>query len=311
MADPLPSWREGETKKLILDFVEAATRESDPGFIAPADRIATFDNDGTLWCEQPLQVQFFFGRQRLAELVEKDPSLKERQPFKAFLEHDMATIKTLGKQGFFEVAASTHAGMTEDAFDAYARNWLTTARHPTLRCHFTELVYQPQLELIAYLQSQGFRTFIVSGGGIDLMRSFAEEVYGIPRNQVVGSSVRTQIEERDGKVELVKLAQIGSFDDREVKPQNIGLHIGRRPVFAFGNSDGDLAMLRYTLSGAGPRLALLVHHDDTDREFAYDREFHLSPLAEALDRASEFGIHVVSMKEDWEAVFPDVRKNGA
>lgn len=304
MTDILPSWREGENRKAILDFVDRVTREGGPDYIPPAERIATFDNDGTLWCEQPLQVQFFFGHQRLEELAAKDPSIRERQPFKGYLEHDMAAIKEAGKKGLFETGATVHAGMTEDEFQSYATNWLATTKHPTLSKRFTQLVYQPQLELIAYLTSKGFRCFIVSGGGIDLMRCFSEEVYGIPRNQVVGSSVRTQTEERDGKIEMVKLAQLGSFDDREVKPQNIVLHIGRRPVLAFGNSDGDLAMLRYTLSGSGPRMALLLHHDDADREFAYDREFHLSPLAEALDRADEFGIRVVSMKQDWGAVFP-------
>lgn len=304
MTDILPSWSDGENRTAIIDFVDRVTREGGPDYLPPAERIATFDNDGTLWCEQPLQVQFFFGRQRLEALAEADPSMKERQPFKGYLEHDMAAIKELGKKGLFEVAAAAHAGMTEDAFQAYATNWLANSKHPKLGKPFTQLVYQPQLELIAYLTGKGFKCFIVSGGGVDLMRCFSEEVYGIPRNQVVGSSVRTEMQEVGGKVEMVKLAQLGSFDDREVKPQNIVLHIGRRPVLALGNSDGDLAMLRYTLSGSGPRMALLIHHDDADREFAYDREFHLSPLAEALDRAGEYGIRVVSMKQDWGAVFP-------
>lgn len=303
--DILPSWRDGEARKAILDFVDRVTLKGGPDYLPRAERIAAFDNDGTLWCEQPLQVQFFFGQQRLEAMAEKDPTLKERQPFKAFLEHDMATIKELGKRGLFEVGAAVHSGMTEDEFYAYATEWLANSKHPKLGKPFTELVYQPQLELIFYLTFKGFKCFIVSGGGIDLIRCFSEGVYGIPRNQVVGSSVRTQIEEHDGKMEMVKLAQLGSFDDREVKPQNIVLHIGRRPVLAFGNSDGDLAMMRYTLSGSGPRMALLLHHDDAEREFAYDREFHLSPLAEALDRAGEFGIRIVSMKQDWAAVFPE------
>jgi phosphoserine phosphatase len=271
--------------------------------IRPAERVATFDNDGTLWCEQPLQVQFFFGHERLRKLAENDPSLKQRQPFKAWLEHDMAAIHDAGKRGLFEVAAAVHAGVTEDEFAAIARDWLATARHPSLGKPFPQLTYAPQIELIAYLQANGFKTFIVSGGGLDLMRAFSEEVYGIPRDQVVGSSVKTQFEVRDGVGVLVKLAEIDSFDDREVKPHNIGLHIGRRPVFAFGNSDGDLAMLRYARTGAGPRLALLIHHDDAEREFAYDREFKLSPLVEALDKADEYGIQVVSMKRDWAEVF--------
>jgi phosphoserine phosphatase len=301
--DPLPSWNDGAAKSAILDFIARVTAEGGPDYVRPAERIATFDNDGTLWCEQPLQVQFFFGRTRLEAMAEKDPSLKERQPFKAYLEHDMRAIHDLGKKGLFEVGAAVHAGMTEDEFDAYARNWLATTKHPKLGRLFTELTYRPQIELLDYLQANGFKCFIVSGGGIDLIRAFAEDRYGIPRDQVVGSSVETRFEMRDGKGELVKLAEIDTFDDREVKPHNIGLHIGRRPIFAFGNSDGDLAMLRYCRTGPGARLALLVHHDDAEREFAYDREFRLSPLAEALDRADEYGISVVSMKHDWRTVF--------
>ena len=270
---------------------------------APA-RIATFDNDGTLWCEQPLQAQVFFARDRLKELAAKDPTMKDRQPYKAFLELDLKTLQELGKQAVFEVAFATHSGGTQDEFDRTARGWLASARHPKLGRLFTQCVYQPQLELLDYLRANGFKTFIVSGGGIDLMRAFAEEVYGIPPEQVIGSSVKTRFEVRGDHGVLVKLAELGSFDDREVKPQNIQLHIGRRPILAFGNSDGDLAMLRYVKSGDGPRLALLLHHDDAEREFAYDRDFKLSPLAEALDRAAEYGITVASMRRDWKTVFP-------
>ena len=301
--DPLSSWNNGAAKSAILDFVARVTAAGSPDFLPPAERIATFDNDGTLWCEQPLQVQFFYGHERPKALAEKDPSLKERQPFKAYLERDTKTMHDLGKKGLFEVGAFAHSGMTEDEFDAYARDWLAKAKHPKLGRLFTELTYQPQVELLQFLRDSGFKTFIVSGGGIDLIRSFAEERYGIPRDQVVGSSVQTRFEIRDGRGELIKIAEIDSFDDREIKPHNIGLHIGRRPVLAFGNSDGDLAMLRYVKTGPGPRLALLIHHDDADREFAYDREFKLSPLAEALDRADEYGITVVSMKRDWKTVF--------
>jgi phosphoserine phosphatase len=301
--DPLSSWNNGAAKSAILDFVARVTAADSPDFLPPAERIATFDNDGTLWCEQPLQVQFFFGHERLKALAEKDPSLKERQPFKAYLERDTKTMHDLGKKGLFEVGAFVHAGMTEDEFDAYAHHWLANAKHPKLGRLFTDLTYQPQIELLKFLRDSGFKTFIVSGGGIDLIRSFAEERYGIPRDQVIGSSVQTRFEMRGERGELVKIAEIESFDDREIKPHNIGLHIGRRPILAFGNSDGDLAMLRYTRTGAGPRLALLIHHDDADREFVYDREFKLSPLAEALDRADEYGITVVSMKRDWKTVF--------
>ncbi|WP_311027994.1 HAD family hydrolase [Mesorhizobium koreense] len=303
MSDQLPNWNDCAAKSAILDFVARVTNENGPDFVPPTERIATFDNDGTLWCEQPLQVQFFFGRERLRIAAEKDPTLKERQPFKAFLEHDMETIKSLGMEGFFEVAAFAHAGMTEDAFIEVARQWLATARHPKLGCLFKELTYLPQIELLRFLRANGFKTFIVSGGGIDLIRTLAEEAYGIPPEQVIGSSVRTRFEIREGRSELVKLAAIDTFDDRNVKPQNIGLHIGRRPIIAFGNSDGDLAMLRYVRTGRGPRMALLLHHDDEAREFAYDRNFQVSPLADALDKADQYGLTVVSMKRDWRAIF--------
>jgi len=305
MTTSLSVWADGAAKTAILRFIERVTDVDGSEFVPPEDRIATFDNDGTLWCEQPLQTQFFFGRDQLQKMAAEDPGLKERQPYKAFLEHDIGTINKLGKRGFFEVASAAHAGMTEDDFHAHARDWLAHARNPANGQRFVDLVYRPQLELMEYLRQNGFRVFIVSGGGIDLIRAFSEEVYGVARSQVVGSSVRTRMEVSDGKVDLLKLAELQSFDDRETKVQNIALHIGRRPIFAFGNSDGDLAMLQYTLSGIGPRLALLLHHDDGEREFAYDREFAVSPLAEALDRAVEFGIEVVSLKNDWRAVFAE------
>jgi len=302
-AAPLAAWTDGQAKRTLLDFVARVTKEGGPDFVRPAERIATFDNDGTLWCEQPIQVQLFFADDRLKALAAKDPTLKDRQPYKAFLEHDLKTIMSLGKQGAFEVAFATHAGLTEDEFMDAARAWLASARHPKLGRPFTQCVYQPQIELLDYLRANGFKNFIVSGGGIDLMRAFAEEVYGIPPEQVIGSSVKTRFEMRDGRAELFKLSELGTFDDRDVKPQNIGLHIGRRPILAFGNSDGDLSMLRYVKSGSGARLALLLHHDDAQREFAYDREFRLSPLVEALDKAGEYGIEVVSMQRDWNKVF--------
>ena len=302
-AEPLASWNDGAARTAILDFVKRVTTEGGADFVPPSQRIATFDNDGTLWCEQPLQVQFFFAHQRLEAMAAKDPLLKERQPYKAYLERDMGTIKTFGKRGLFEVGAAVHAGMTEDEFAVFARDWLDTAKHPKLGKRFRDLFYQPQIELLEYLRAHGFKTFIVSGGGIDLIRAFAEETYGIPPEQVIGSSVRLSFEIRDGCGVLMKQAELNSFDDREVKPANIGLHIGRRPILAFGNSDGDLAMLRYVKTGDGPRMALLLHHDDPEREFAYDREFQLSPLAEALDKATDYGITVVSMKQDWSQVF--------
>jgi hypothetical protein len=301
--DPLPSWNDGAAKSAVLDFVARVAEEGGPDYVRPAERIATFDNDGTLWCEQPMQVQLFFAFDRLKALAARDPGLKERQPFKAFLEHDIQTIHALGKQAAFEVAFATHAGVTEDDFEGIADAWFQTAKHPKLGKLFTELTYRPQVELLSYLRENGFKTYIVSGGGIDLIRAFAEDAYGIPPEQVIGSSVKLRFDATGGAASLMKLAELNSFDDREVKAQNIGLHIGRRPILAFGNSDGDLAMLRYCRTGPGARLALLVHHDDAEREFAYDREFRLSPLAEALDRAGEYGITLVSMKRDWKTVF--------
>jgi len=299
----LPSWNDGAAKSAILDFVARVTKEGGTDFVPPAERIATFDNDGTLWCEQPMQVQIFFAFDRLKALAAKDPSIKERQPFKAFLERDMKTIASLGKQGAFEFGFTTHAGVTEEEFDEIARTWLASARHPSLGRLFKQCTYRPQVELLGYLRENGFKTFIVSGGGLDLMRACAEEIYDIAREQVIGSSVKTRFEVKDGRGVLTKLSEVNSFDDREVKAENIGLHIGRRPILAFGNSDGDLAMLRYCKTGPGARLALLVHHDDAEREFAYDREFRLSPLVEALDKAIDYGITLVSMKRDWNTVF--------
>jgi phosphoserine phosphatase len=300
---PLPSWNSGAAKSAILDFVTRVTKDGGPDYVRPAERIATFDNDGTLWCEQPMQAQLFFAQDRLKALAEKDPSMKERQPFKAFLDHDLKTIQAMGKKAAFDIAFATHAGMTENEFDGIARAWLASTKNPKFGRLFKHCTYRPQVELLGYLHENGFKTFIVSGGGIDLIRAFSEEAYDIPRERVIGSSVKLRLDLGDDRADLVKLAELNSFDDREVKPVNIGLHIGRRPILAFGNSDGDLAMLRYAKAGSGARLALLLHHDDGDREVAYDREFRLSPLIEALDKAQEYGITLVSMQRDWNVVF--------
>lgn len=306
MSDSLPSWRDGAAKSAVLDFVARVTREGGPDYVRPVERIATFDNDGTLWCEQPVQVQFFFLIDRVRELAANDASLKDRQPYKALLARDLKTLQELGKKALLELAFATHAGMSEDAFDTIARDWFASAKHPTFEKLFKHLTYRPQVELLGYLRENGFKTFIVSGGGVDLIRAFAEEAYDIPPEQVIGSSVKTKFEASGSAFDLMKLGELNSFDDREVKPANIGLHIGRRPLLAFGNSDGDLAMLRYTKAGSGARLSLLLHHDDAEREVAYDREFRLSPLIEALDRAKDYGITVVSMKRDWKTVFDPV-----
>ena len=300
---PLPSWNDGAAKSAILDLVARVTKAGGAEFVPPAARIATFDNDGTLWCEQPLQVQFFFAFDRVKQLASNDPTLCERQPFKAVLEHDYNTLFGLGKQALFELAFATHAGVTDEEFVQAATEWLATARHPKFGRLYKECAYRPQVELLGYLRENGFKTYIVSAGGVDFMRAFADEAYGIPREQVIGSSVKLRYDLIDDRVSLVKLPELNSFGDREVKALNIGLHIGRRPLLAFGNSDGDLAMMRYTRSGSGARLALLLHHDDAEREAAYDREFRLSPLSEALDKAQDYGITVVSMKKDWKIVF--------
>lgn len=303
--DPLPSWRDGAAKSAIVGFVGRISDSGSPAFVPPAQRIATFDNDGTLWCERPLQPQFYFAQERLDDLVKRDPAIAQRDPFKTYVERDIEKMKEFGKRGLLEVLIAVHGGMTEDEFAQIAAEWAGRATNPKLGRLFTSLTYRPQVELLGYLSASGFKNFIVSGGGIDLIRAFAEDAYGIPPEQVIGSSQRLSFEMRGDKGVIVKEAELNSFDDREVKPANIALHIGRRPILAFGNSDGDLAMLRYALSGEGERLGLLLHHDDADREFAYDRDFLLSPLAEALDGADEYGLTVVSMKNDWAAVFAD------
>ena len=302
-SQPLASWNDGAAKSAILDFVARVTREGGSEFAPPAERIAVFDNDGTLCCEQPLQIQFFFAFDRVKELAAKDPALAERQPFKAVLEHDYNTLFGLGLQALYELAFATHAGITDEEFEEIARGWLATAMHPTVGKLFKECVYRPQVELLTYLRENGFKTYIVSAGGADFMRAFVDDAYGIPREQVIGSSVKLRFDAGGDRVSLSKLSELNIFNDRETKPLSIGLHIGRRPLLAFGNSDGDLAMMRYARSGPGPRLALLLRHDDAVREVAYDREFRLSPLSEALDKAQDYAITVVSMKRDWKIVF--------
>ena len=302
MGNPLPGWREGKAKAAIVDFVLRVTGGG-ADHVPESERIATFDNDGTLWCEQPTQVQTFFLIDRVRELATTDPALAERDPFKALIEGDHARLHALGKQGLMAPFLATHAGTTLREFAMIAQAWQARAEHPGLGKRFVDLVYQPQLELIDYLHANAFKCFIVTAGGIDFVRACSEARYGIPPEQVIGSSARLRVDISARGLTLFKLPQLGCFNDREAKVENIGLHIGRRPILAFGNSDGDLAMLRFVAAGAGPRLALLVHHDDAAREFAYDRDFAPSPLAEALDRAADYGICPVSMKDDWATVF--------
>jgi phosphoglycolate phosphatase-like HAD superfamily hydrolase len=304
-ADPLPSWNDGAVKKSIADFVARVTTQGGPDFVAVPERIATFDNDGTLWTEQPYYFQFAFALDRIKAMAPQHPEWKNKQPFKALLERDKQALAATGEKGLIEILEATHTGMTTEEFSRAVIDWTQTARHPRFNRPYTELVFQPMLELLAYLRANGFKTFIVSGGGIEFMRPWTERVYGIPPEQVVGSSgvVKFQIG-ADGKPELLKLAKIEFVDDGPGKPAGINRFIGRRPIFAFGNSDGDLQMLQWTMAGQGPRFAGLVHHTDAEREYAYDRQSKVGKLDKALDDANAKGWAVVDMKQDWKAVFP-------
>jgi phosphoserine phosphatase len=302
-ADPLPSWRDGAVKSAIVDFVARVTMVGHADFVPQAERIATFDNDGTLWAEQPTSAQGYFLIDRVKELAASQTSMRDRQPFKALIEGDHKALHELGPRGIAELFFATHAGMTIEAFDEAARKWMRDAKHPESGRRFTAMAYLPQLELLEFLRANGFKTYIVSGSGVEFMRAFAEEVYGIPREQVIGSNLKLRFVVRDDRAVLVKSAEAEDVEDREAKPQHIGQFIGRRPIIAFGNSDGDLEMLQYTMSGHRPRLALLLHHDDAEREVAYDRDFKLSPLSKALDHAGAYGITLVSMRRDWGRVF--------
>jgi len=304
MADPLPSWNEGAAKRSIVDFVARVTDPASPEFVPEAERIATFDNDGTLWSEQPAYFQLFFAIDRVKAMAPEHPEWKTKQPFKAVLDGDMEALAAGGEHGLIELVMATHGGMTTVEFEAIVRDWLATARHPTADRPYTEMVYQPMLELLDYLRANGFKTFIVSGGGIEFMRPWTEEVYGIPPEQVVGSSIETKFEMHDGQPVLMRLPEIDFIDDKEGKPVGIHSHIGRRPIAAFGNSDGDLQMLQWTAAGDGPSLCLYVHHTDAEREWAYDRDSHIGRLDKGLDEAEAQGWTVVDMKEDWKVVYP-------
>jgi phosphoglycolate phosphatase-like HAD superfamily hydrolase len=307
--DPLPSWNDGAAKSAIVDFVEAVTTDGGPEYVPPAERIATFDNDGTLWAEQPIYFQFAFAFDRVKALEPQHPEWKQTQPFKAILEGDLAALMASGQKGLLEIIAATHAGMTTEEFSAIVADWLATARHPRFERPYTELVYQPMLELLAYLRERGFKTFIVSGGGVEFMRVFAERVYGIPPEHVVGSSGMVKFEMRpDGKPVLMKTAEVEFVDDGPGKPVGINRFIGRRPIAAFGNSDGDLEMLQWTTAGDGPRFGLIVHHTDAEREWAYDRYSHIGKLDEALDEAEASGWTVIDMRSDWKTIFPETAK---
>jgi len=300
---PLVSWNDGATKTAIVDFVARVTTEGSPDFVPVPERIATFDNDGTLWCEQPMYTQLAFAIDRVRVLGPQHPEWKTQEPFASLLKGDVKNALA-GEKALVELIAATHAGMTTDAFSLIVDEWMKTARHPKYKRPYTECVYQPMLELLAYLRAHGFKTFIVSGGGVEFMRPWTERVYGIPPEQVVGSRGKLKFELQDGAPVLLKLPEVDLVDDGPGKPVGIQQQIGRQPIAAFGNSDGDLQMLQWTTAGDGARFGLIVHHTDAEREYAYDRDSHIGRLDKALDEAPQRGWTVVNMKSDWKTIFP-------
>lgn len=301
--DPLPSWNDTAPKQAILSFVQAVTTEGSPEFVDPSERVAVFDNDGTLWVESPIYTQLAFVIDRVKAMAVDHPDWASTQPFQAVLENDMAALSAAGEKGLIELLMATHTGMSTDAFEAVVTDWIATARDGRFKRPYTELVYQPMLELLAYLRANGFETFIVSGGGIEFMRPWTEAVYGIPPQNVIGSSVKTEFGIVDGKPVLMRLPHVDFIDDKAGKPVGINAHIGRRPIAAFGNSDGDYEMLEWVTKAEGRRLGMIVHHTDGTREYAYDRDSHVGRLARALDDAETQGWSVVDMATDWARVF--------
>ena len=303
-ADPLPSWNDTASKKAIIAFVDKVTKEDSPDFVPKAKRVATFDNDGCLWSEQPIYFQLIYASDRIKELAPKHPEWKTKEPFASLLKGDMKGALAGGEKALFEIIAATHAGISAEEFAASVKKWLATARHPKTKLPYNRMVFQPMLELLTYLRANGFKTFIVSGGGIDFLRTFAEEAYGIPPEQIIGSSLKSKYEVRDGVPTIVKTSEINFIDDKAGKPVGIHQHIGRRPIFAAGNSDGDFQMLEWTTAGKGPHFGMLVHHTDAKREWAYDRDSHIGKLSRGLDEAKERGWLLVDMKNDWTAIYP-------
>ncbi len=305
--DPLPSWNEGAAKNSIIAFVGEVTKEGSPDFVPPAERIATFDNDGTLWCEQPMYFQLLFAIDRVRVLAPQHPEWKDTEPLASLLKGDLKTALAGGEKAMMEIVAVTHAGMTTEDFENIVRDWIATAKHPVTQRPLLEMVSQPMIELLAYLRANGFKTFIVSGGGIEFMRPWTEHVYGIPPEQVVGSSGRLKWEIVAEEPTLMKLPAMDFIDDKQGKPVGIQKHIGRRPIAAFGNSDGDLEMLQWTAAGPGSRFCLYVHHTDAEREYSYDRDSHVGQLDQGLAEAAAKGWTVVDMKDDWKTIFPPKR----
>jgi haloacid dehalogenase-like hydrolase len=302
--DPLASWNDGATKNSIVDFVTAVTTQGGPDYVVPQDRIATFDNDGTLWGEQPMYVQLAFVLDRVRAMAPDHPEWKDSEPFKSVLAGDLKGIAASGEKGLAELIAATHAGMSTEDFEKIASDWIATAKHPKTGKLYTQMVYQPMLDLLAYLRANGFDVFIVSGGGIEFMRPWTDKIYGVPPQNVVGSSIKTKYQIVAGKPVLMREAAIDFIDDKEGKPVGINSHIGKRPIAAFGNSDGDFEMLQWTTAGAGRRFGLLVHHDDAEREYAYDRDSAFGKLDKGLDEGPKLGWTIVSMKDDWKVIYP-------
>jgi phosphoserine phosphatase len=302
--DALPSWNDGAAKQAIVKFVERVSTNGSPDYVPPPERIATFDNDGTLWAEQPMYFQLAFALDRVMVLAPQHPEWKDKEPFASLLKGDLKGVIARGDHAIAEIVMATHAGMTSKEFEKIVVDWISTARHPTTGRLYTEMVYQPMIELLQYLRSNGFKTFIVSGGGIEFMRPWTEKIYGVPPEQVVGSSIKMKFEIQNGKPVLTRLADIDFIDDKAGKPVGIETHIGRQPIAAFGNSDGDLEMLEWTTAGSGPRFGLIVHHTDAQREWAYDRNSPIGRLDKALDEAPAHGWTVVDMKRDWKTIYP-------
>lgn len=301
--DALPSWNDGAAKRSIIAFIAKVTKAGGSDYVKPEDRVAVFDNDGTLWTEWPVYSQLFFALDRLKSLAPSHPEWRKKQPFKAALAGDLKAIASSGEKGLLDIVAATHAGNTPEEFQTIVAQWLTTANHPHFKARYDRLVYQPMLELLAFLRANGFKTYIVSGGGVEFVRAFAERVYGVPPEQVVGSTIVTKFEVVDGKPVVLREGKINFIDDKAGKPVAINQFIGRRPIAAFGNSDGDFEMLQWTTGGDGQRLGLLVHHDDAEREAAYDRKSSVGRLDRGLDEAQKRGWSLVSMKNDWKSVF--------
>jgi hypothetical protein len=302
--DPLPSWNEGSTKKSIVDFVDEVTNEASSNYVNPNDRIATFDNDGTLWSEQPYYFQFQFALDRVKEMAADHPEWNDNPLFKTAIENDMNTVMKSGMKGLMEIIMTTHAGMTTAEFEQSVTDWINTAKHPKTNKRYTDMVFQPMLELLDYLRANGFKIYIVSGGGLEFMRPWTEEVYGIPPEQVIGSSIKAKFELREGTPVLVKLPELDFFDDKEGKPVAIHKFIGKKPVFACGNSDGDLQMMQWAASNTYKSFMLYLHHTDAEREWAYDRESHIGRLDKGLDEAIEQGWTIIDMKRDWNSIYP-------